>query len=128
PFAPPRSFKTHEEKKLKIRGSGRRLTLRRSILRPTLREIATLLSHLLRKLTETIGELGDVTIPVLTGPIELRHTRRDLLERLLNILTSLLNLLRHLLDRLRGHTLLHGVLHVVVKNSVPPTGEDLHGH
>src|SRR5699024_2735116 len=29
--------------------------------------------------------------------------------------------------RLRNHALLHGVLHLVVTNTVPPTGEDLHG-
>src|SRR5699024_10352661 len=40
---------------------------------------------------------------------------------------GILDLLSHLLNRLRNHALLHGVLHLVVTNTVPPTGEDLHG-
>src|SRR5690606_14559622 len=91
------------------------LALLRSVAARALGELAGLLDDLLDQRAHGPLELAHVAVAGLAGPVELRHAGGDLLVDLLGRLAGLADLLGHPLDGLRGHALLHGVLHLVVK-------------
>src|SRR5699024_7846381 len=101
----------------------RRVALLHRVLLAPLGELITRLLHPLRELQHRPVELTHVTITVLTRPVEALHTTSHIGERGQGILAGRLDLLAHLIDGLRVHTLLHGVIHVLVKTRPhPPRG------